>query len=291
MQPVLPAALLTAAGLFALAWLEARSIAAGGRLASQMAGRSVGPWQLIGVRRGLRRLAAATPRELAARDGRRLRRAGLDMSPEVLLGLRIAAGAGGAVLLVGLGAARGAALAGSGLPVLLGWVLGVAAVEFWLNAAGGRRRREVRAVWPLLLYRLGLCVRAGMSVERALLALAAQWAGPAGGPGPELRALVRLVGSGLSGDEAFARWGADLDSPEITALGSALNRARTMGQPLGPIIERHHGQARTKARQRCLAWLTGLPARLSVVAMLFFLPAILIVVLVPNILAFLRSGW
>jgi tight adherence protein C len=131
-----------------------------------------------------------------------------------------------------------------------------------------------------------------LSLERALTALAED---PETGRQTAFRRqlleVVREIRAGVSCESALNRWGELTQVEEVMALASAAERSRALGVPLAAGLARQASIGRDRLRQEYLGWANALPSRLSLCAMLFFLPAILIVVLLPSVLSFLRSGW
>jgi tight adherence protein C len=131
-----------------------------------------------------------------------------------------------------------------------------------------------------------------MTLEQALAALAAYSA-----PGRslilsrQLADVVARVRAGMPPETAISSWAHSLGVDEIAVFASSVERSRTLGVPLAEALDRQAQLGRARVRQEYLTWLNSLPSRLSLCSMLFFLPAVLIVVLLPNVLSFVRSGW
>jgi len=109
--------------------------------------------------------------------------------------------------------------------------------------------------------------------------------------GVQLSTIVAQMHAGLAIDRAIALWADSTGVAEVRVLADALERSRRTGIGVGVSVEGQHRAAVNRHRQAYLSWLSALPSRLSTVAMIFFLPAVLVVVLMPSVLAFLRAGW
>lgn len=246
-----------------------------------------------GPQRWLRRLAASLPSAWLAADRERLRRADVCVEPEVLLFCRLLGAtictllSVGSCLALSIGGASVLAAVAAG-SLLAGFHL----VEAWLDARWRASASLLRRDWPDFLARLRLSLLAGLSLERGLEAmLASGEAGPGGVIHGQLVSVVREIRTGVGCEAALANWADRTRAEEVAALAWAAERARALGLPLSAGLGRLASLSRGRARQAYLAWLNGLPGRLSLYAMIFFLPAILVVVLLPSVLSFIRSGW
>lgn len=292
MSAALPAGVLVIAALILLAWVEARTIEAGRAYLGRVTGKPGSLGMVTGLRRGIQALEERLPAVLRQRDELRLGRARLGVDRPTLLSMRLLAAAAGALIwpLALAGLARGQ-LPRLGPVVAAGAAGGLVALEVWLTGRVAGRRARIRAAWPSFLQRLALSLRAGLGLERSLEALLALEIETSGPLREELQDVALTFRSGLSCEEALRQWAASSGLPEVELLASVCQRCRQLGLPLGPAIDGQHAVARSWRHNRHQAWLNGLPGRISIAAMLLFMPAVLIVVLLPNVVAFLRSGW
>lgn len=239
----------------------------------------------------LKRLSEFLPGDWSQAQRARMVRAGLGLEAETYLALRLICGLAGAVLgsVAAYGRYRTVAL---GVAAALGAGAGLFGVDWWVDARARANGSLLRGRWPYFLHRLRLCLLAGMSLERALTALADDpGTGLGAAFGRQLQDVIREIRAGVSCESALVRWGQTAEAEDILALGAAAERSRALGLPLATSLARQAAVARDRLRQDYLGWANSLPSRLSLCAMLFFLPAILIIVLLPSVLSFLRSGW
>ena len=293
MSPTLPAVLLSSGILFVFAWLEARAGAqyqAFSKRAVREFSGAPSKWPLMAdVARLHRRLPATWVRA----DRERLQQARMMLGTEALLAVRLLAAvicAVGAVIL--RTALPQSAVLHAGPTAGLGAALGLLWVEWSVSGRVTRHRAALRSRWPGFLQRLELCLLAGLPLDRSLRTIRSTSDELAADAlGSELDLVLREIGAGVSAEQALGRWAKRSGAEDVQALAAVCHKAHILGVPLAPAIAKQSALARTRLRQRRLAWLTSLPSRISLVAMVFFMPAILVVVLLPSVLAFLRSGW
>jgi|GEM_PF-1646329 len=233
------------------------------------------------------------PQEWTAAERERLGRAGLHPEPEIGLSIRLMAATCCGVVGVLLSVRHG--MPGSGrltAAVAVSAMVGLACVDWWLARRARSRLLALRSDWPDFLHQLRLCLLGGMSIEQALVTLSTYPdPGRSRGLSAELLHLTAHISSGTSVEAALAGLARNTGLEEVEAFSTSVERSRALGVPLTDTLARQVQLGRARLRHGYLAWLNSLPSRLSFCAMIFFLPAVLVVVLLPNILAFLRSGW
>ncbi len=286
--PELPPLLLSLASLLLIAWWHLLDQQRAQALTRYLRGS-----EARGSRPVTNRLQATVGRLLSPAavqaDALRLLRAGIEMPGEALWIYRMAAGAAGSVLTSAGAAAVGAAR--PGVFAAIGAAVGMLGVDWWLDRRTQRRCAMLRRDWPGFLYRLRLCLLAGMPLASSLEAILSLHRDQSSPVHSDLVKVVRKVKAGLPCEAALVEWAEAAGAGEVAALAGAVERSRSAGVPLAATIEMHHRSARSRHRFAYTAWLNGLPGRLSTVAMVFFLPAVLVIVLIPNVIAFLRASW
>lgn len=287
-----PAILVLAAALCLLAGLELRSGVRRRSLKHSLGlrtGRGMRPVLAAEARRLLRHM----PEEWVSAERERLGKAGLRPEPETGLTIRLASavscGVAGAFLWARVsppGSGRLSFLTAASA------LVGLLAVDWWLAARAKSRILVLRADWPDFLDQLRLCLTAGMALEQALATLST-YPDPRRSPvlKTQLAELTARIRAGTSAERALDALARDTGLEEVEAFATSVGRSRALGVPLVETISRQAELCRARLRHEYLAWLNSLPSRLSLCAMVFFLPAVLAVVLVPNVVAFLRSGW
>lgn len=140
------------------------------------------------------------------------------------------------------------------------------------------------AVLPFL-DRLAAAAAAGATVEQAL-ALGADQAGPLA---PLLRDAVRRAGLGLSLFEACAEVASAERVDALRDLARELARARRGGRPLRPVLDERREVLRLAHRAARLEAASRVDGSLSLVLVLAYLPALLLLVVVPLFLGLLAA--
>lgn len=147
-----------------------------------------------------------------------------------------------------------------------------------------RLRRSAEDEAPDVLD-LAACLAAGGLSPREALAQAA-----ASGSGALSRAVRQAVERAQLGADFLAELDAAclrLQAQEGAALARALVAAEALGAPVADVLRAEADRSRERQRLRRIQQADALPFKLTVVMALFFLPAILAVVLVPSALNFL----
>jgi pilus assembly protein TadC len=106
----------------------------------------------------------------------------------------------------------------------------------------------------------------------------------------ELSHVSTLFRGGLRLSRALAE-SQEISSPQLVRLTNALQRAEILGTPISSVLMSLAEESRANERNRALTRFNTLPLKLSIVTVLFLLPPVLVVTVVPNVLAFLDSSW
>jgi len=188
-----------------------------------------------------------------------------------------------------VGAASAALLVATVVGGLAGVALGAgvgAATHRWLarleSAAERRRRAAVVEDLPLALDLIAGCLRAGLSMPASLRAAA-------GGTGPALSRWlldpVERLALGAVPSEAWAGWAAD---PLLAPAARVLLRASTTGAQASGALRRLAIGERQRARDRAVAGAGTASVRALLPVTLCFLPAFVLLGVVPIALGLLR---
>lgn len=160
--------------------------------------------------------------------------------------------------------------------------------ERMLRSVAERRQRQLNAALPAFLDRFTLASRAGLTTRQALRVAAARAAGPLG----ELLArVIERLDLGASLPHAVQ---AELDGvqPGPTRLTLALlAKSEQLGVALADVAEQQSGFVRQFTEHQLQQRIEALPTQLMLCAMFLLMPPVFVVVLMPNLLMFLRSGW
>lgn len=183
--------------------------------------------------------------------------------------------------------------------IIAGVLLGLAGLGWWqalalilaawngsgLSATAAARRdeaalsTELPTVWLLF----AACQQAGLSLRQSLHVLSD---GLTGSAGRRLRAVQTAVASGQSLQQAAQAAG---HAGEFRRGWDLLVRAEAMGSPVGPLLRRLAAHAADEQRWQRQALLARLPLWLTLVTVCCFLPGVLIVTVMPQVLSFIAQ--
>lgn len=198
------------------------------------------------------------------------------------------------VLGAGSGMASGlwAGSGGWGLPALAPAVLG-GVVGWWLaghrlREAASRRQAELRRQLPAVLERYVLGVTAGLSVRQSLR-LAAQRS--TGALGDLLARVVGRLDVGADLGRAIEPELSGVEAGPVRLVLTALMQAERLGASLLDTAREQAEFVRRLAGYEAERSVDALPVKLMVCAIVFLFPPVVVVVLLPNLILFLRSQW
>ena len=193
--------------------------------------------------------------------------------------------AGGACLTLAAAATNGLRHPGWWLLPVVGYLAGRRAFLASLEAAGRRRAARVRAGLPGWLEDVALAARGGLSLRQAVEVANDVGRGPLVDDAREAFARVRAGEPLRQPLQELARLYPD---PEVTVALRTLVEAEARGLPLAQTLEDQIRLMRALAARRLQRQADGLPFWLTVVTMGLLLPPVLIIVLLTNVLQFLR---
>jgi tight adherence protein C len=164
---------------------------------------------------------------------------------------------------------------------IIGAALGLVGPPIYRRNRTDRRMMAIRKAWPDLLDLLALTVGAGLTLETALLRIRDLMAEKA----PDLARELTILTAELTyfGERALALQNLNkrCDMAEVDDLVTALIQADQKGLPLSGLLTNTAREQRRKRRMEIEKKAASLPAKLTVPMILFFLPALLIVILAP----------
>ncbi len=180
---------------------------------------------------------------------------------------------------------------GFGLPVggrigavILAAYLGIKAPEIYLANLTSKRQASMRRAFPDALDLLLICVESGMSIEHAFRKVSTE-IGSASVPMAEEMALTTAELSYLperrqAYENLAKRTGLDGVKSVTTVLIQAERYGTPLGQALRVLAQESRDQRMTAAEKKAAA----LPPKLTVPMIVFFMPALFIVILTPALI-------
>ncbi len=147
-----------------------------------------------------------------------------------------------------------------------------------LGAKVKRRREAVRSDIAEVIDQLAVMVRAGLSVDAAIVRCAQT---NEGAMGEELRRAVQDMRVGVSRTTALANMADRVDIPELRGFVAALSQADQLGVPVTETLRVQADEMRLKQRQAAEEMAMKLPVKILFPTVLCILPVIFIVLLGP----------
>jgi pilus assembly protein TadC len=186
-----------------------------------------------------------------------------------------------ALLLIGVSAA---VFFGGFTGVVVGAVLAVA-LRRWLNslpaASEVARQRDRQRELPVVVDLLAACLQVGAAPMRAAEAVAAV---ATSSLGSDLRRIAAALGIGASPEEAWRLAARDLDP-----VASVMIRSARSGAPASHLLLRVAGDLRASSRVAALAEARRLGVRIAGPLGLCFLPAFLLIGVVPLVISLVQA--
>jgi tight adherence protein C len=165
--------------------------------------------------------------------------------------------------------------------VLVATALGYYAPFLYVRSQIAKRQKAIRRAWPDALDLLLICVESGMSIEAALLKVS----GEIGSQSVELAEELSLTTAEMSylqdRRKAYENLGIRTGIENVRSVVTSLIQAEKYGTPLGQSLrvlaqdgrDQRMGEAEKKA--------AGLPPKLTVPMIIFFLPVLFAVIMGP----------
>jgi tight adherence protein C len=165
--------------------------------------------------------------------------------------------------------------------VILSTYLGFKTPEIFLTNATRKRQQLIRMAWPDALDLLLICVEAGMSIESAFRRVSQEIGTQSIALAEELTLttaeLSYLPERRLAYENLGARTGLEAVKSVVTALTQAERYGTPLGQALRVLSQESRDQRTNEAEKKAAA----LPPKLTVPMIVFFLPVLFIVIMVP----------
>lgn len=185
------------------------------------------------------------------------------------------------------------------LAIGLGVLLGLTGLGWWqtvalaivafrgpallAQAAANREQEQLAVQLPTVWLLFAACQQAGLGVRQSVKVLADGLTGSAG-------ACLAAVQTALAaGQPVWAAGRAAGGASEFLHGWELLVRAEALGSPVGPLLRRLAAQAAAELRWRRQAALARLPLWLTIISVCCFLPGVLVVTVLPQVLSFMAQ--
>ena len=161
---------------------------------------------------------------------------------------------------------------------------GFYAPNVYVTNMATKRRQSIIGAFPDALDLMLICVEAGMSIEAALQRVSQEVGGASIELAEELSLLVAELSYLPDRRLAYEGLAKRINSPGVKSVATAMIQAERYGTPLGAalrVMAKENRELRIAAAEKKAA---ALPAKLTVPMIVFFLPALFIVIMGPAIM-------
>ena len=173
--------------------------------------------------------------------------------------------------------------------VILATFIGIKAPEIFLLNTTKKRQQSIRRAWPDSLDLLLICVESGMSVEQAFRRVSIE----VGVQSIPLAEELTLTTAELSylGERrlAYEHLASRTGLESVKAVATALIQAERYGTPVGTALRVLAQESRDQRMNEAEKKAAGLPPKLTVPMILFFLPVLFVVIMAPAVIRVF--GW
>jgi tight adherence protein C len=170
--------------------------------------------------------------------------------------------------------------------LIIGVVGGFVVPEMLVSSRADARRDEVRQALPDAIDQLAVTVRAGLSVDGALVRVSTTLRGPLA---EELSRVVQDIQLGMARTDALKSMADRMDIAELNYFVRALVQADSLGIPVAETLASQAEEMRMKRRQRAEEQAMKLPVKILAPMVVCILPSLLIIVLGPAVIQLMRN--
>ncbi len=164
--------------------------------------------------------------------------------------------------------------------------VGALVPDAWLSARITERKSRIRRALPDMLDMLMIAVEAGLGFDAAISKLITRSSGPLA---EEFAHMLREIQAGMSRREALHGLAKRTDVPELNAFVMAIVQADVFGVSIAKVLRTQSHELRVKRRQHAEEIAQKAPAKMVFPLVLCILPATLVVLLGPAVIAIGRA--
>lgn len=170
--------------------------------------------------------------------------------------------------------------------IVIGTVGGYVVPEMRISSRAEARQDSVRTALADAIDQLAVTVRAGLSVDSALVRVSETLRGPLA---EELSRVVQDIQFGVSRSDALRALAERMDIPELKFFVRALIQADSLGIPVATVLTNQAVEMRMRRRLRSEEKAMKLPVKILAPTLLCILPALMIIVLGPAVIQLMRN--
>ena len=162
--------------------------------------------------------------------------------------------------------------------------LGIKAPELFLKNVIDKRQLSIRLAWPDALDLLLICVESGMSVEQAFRRVSEEVGAQSVALAEELTLTTAELSYLQERRVAYENLAKRTGLESVKSVTTALIQAERYGTPVGTAMRVLAQESRDSRMMEAEKKAAGLPPKLTVPMILFFLPVLFIVILTPAVI-------
>jgi tight adherence protein C len=166
---------------------------------------------------------------------------------------------------------------------------GLKVPEIFLTNAINKRQLSIRRAWPDALDLLLICVESGMSIEAAFRRVSTEIGSQSVPLAEELTLTTAELSYLPERRVAFENLGMRTGLEAVKSITTALIQAERYGTPLGQALRVLSQESRDQRMAEAEKKAAGLPPKLTVPMILFFLPVLFVVIMTPALIQVF--GW
>lgn len=170
--------------------------------------------------------------------------------------------------------------------IVIGTVGGFVVPEMRVSSRAEARQDSVRAALADAIDQLAVTVRAGLSIDSALVRVSETLRGPLA---EELSRVVQDIQFGVSRSDALRSLANRMDIPELKIFVRALIQADSLGIPVATVLTNQAVEMRKRRRMRSEEKAMKLPVKILAPTLLCILPSLMIIVLGPAVIQLMRN--
>ena len=229
-----------------------------------------------------------SPADYSSRTGKRLVMAGspYGLDTERFLAVKTAAALAGTVFAILLGGLVAAPIIRSTVLAFIVAVIGFYLPDVWLRSRVRARQLEIRRTLPDMLDMLTISVEAGMGFDAAIARISGSRPGALS---EEFGRMLQEIQSGLARREAMRNLAERTQVPELNTFIMSMVQADVFGVSVSKVLRTQSRDMRVKRRQFAEEMAQKAPVKIVFPLILCILPATLIVIAGPAIVAIGRA--
>lgn len=170
--------------------------------------------------------------------------------------------------------------------LVIGTIGGFVIPEMLVSSRAKARQDAVRTALADAIDQLAVTVRAGLSVDSALMRVSETLRGPLA---EELRRVVQDIKFGVSRSDALHALAERMDISELNYFVRALIQADSLGVSVSTTLTSQSEQMRIRRRLRSEEKAMKLPVKILAPTLVCILPALMIIVLGPAVIQLMRN--